>query len=133
MYNGEPEGTQYNFGSSGLYSAFDAADNIYIYYSTGNGAGAELMCLKVNTEGDTLWGPVNVIEGTQGLFYQFSGISDGDGITFVWQGYGDGGNWSKPLCQETYFRWRIGLGWANSTCLYQRWKSGELFLEKIGQ
>ncbi|MBK9356835.1 MAG: T9SS type A sorting domain-containing protein [Bacteroidales bacterium] len=91
-YNGEPEGTQYNFGSSGLQSAFDASDNIYIYYSTGNGSGAELMCLKVNTAGDTLWGPVAVLEGTQGLAYQFSGISDEEGITFVWQGYGDGGD-----------------------------------------
>ncbi len=91
-YNGEPEGTQYNFGSSGLQSAFDASDNVYIYYSTGNGSGAELMCLKVNTAGDTLWGPVAVLEGTQGLAYQFSGISDDEGITFVWQGYGDGGD-----------------------------------------
>jgi len=94
-YNGEPEGTQYNFGSSGLQSAFDAADNVYIYYSTGNGSGAELMCLKVNTAGDTLWGPVAVLAGTQGLAYQFSGISDEAGITFVWQGYGDGGDYTN--------------------------------------
>lgn len=91
-YNGEPEGTQYNYGSSGLQSAFDAADNIYIYYSTGNGSGAELMCLKSNTAGDTLWGPVSVLAGTAGLSYQFSGISDENGITFVWQGSGDGGS-----------------------------------------
>jgi hypothetical protein len=87
-YNGEPEGTQYNFGSSGLQRSFDAFDNIYLYYSTGNGAGAELMCLKVNTAGDTIWGPINVLAGTSGLSYQFSGISDENGITFVWQGNG---------------------------------------------
>lgn len=91
-YDGEPEGTQYNFGSSGLQSAFDAADNVYLYYSTGNGAGAELMCLKVNTSGDTIWGPVSVLAGTPGLAYQFSGISDADGITFVWQGTGNVGS-----------------------------------------
>lgn len=91
-YDGEPEGTQYNYGSSGLQSAFDAADNIYIYYSSGNGAGAELMCLKSNTAGDTIWGPVSVLAGTAGLSYQFSGISDEEGITFVWQGSGDGGS-----------------------------------------
>ena len=95
MYNGEPEGTQYNYGSSGLQSAFDAAANIYIYYSTANGAGAELMCLKVNTAGDTIWGPVAVLTGTLGLSYQFSGISDADGITFVWQGNGDEGSGSN--------------------------------------
>jgi hypothetical protein len=95
LYDGEPEGTQYNYGSSGLQSAFDAADNIYLYYSTGNGAGAELMCLKLNTAGDTLWGPVSVLAGTAGLSYQFSGISDQDGITFVWQGEGEGGNSSN--------------------------------------
>lgn len=108
-YNGEPEGTQYNFGSSGLQSAYDAADNIYIYYSSANGAGAGLMCLKVNTAGDTLWGPVNVIEGTQGLFYQFSGISDGDGITFVWQGLGDGGDganlYARRLTSDGVLAW----------------------------
>lgn len=109
MYNGEPEGTQYHYGSSGLQSAFDAADNIYIYYSTGNGAGAELMCLKVNTAGDTIWGPVAVLTGTAGLSYQFSGISDEDGITFVWQGNGEGGAssnlYSRRLNADGNFAW----------------------------
>ena len=108
-YNGEPEGTQYNFGASGLQSAFDAASNVYIYYSTANGAGAELMCLKVNTAGDTLWGPVAVLAGTQGLAYQFSGISDEEGITFVWQGYGDGGDgtnlYARRLTADGVFAW----------------------------
>lgn len=109
LYNGEPEGTQYNYGSSGLQSAFDAADNIYIYYSTANGAGADLMCLKVNTAGDTIWGPVNVLAGTQGLYYQFSGISDAEGITFVWQGNGEGGAspnlYSRRLNADGSFAW----------------------------
>lgn len=86
--NGEPEGTQYYFGGSGLLRSYDAGDNVYLYYSGGNGAGAMLYCLKLNPAGDTLWGPVNVLEGTNGLSYQFSAISDLNGITFVWQGNG---------------------------------------------
>ncbi len=109
MYNGEPEGTQYHYGYSGLQSAFDAADNIYIYYSTSNGAGAELMCLKVNTAGDTIWGPVAVLTGTAGLSYQSSGISDEDGITFVWQGNGEGGAaanlYARRLDADGNFAW----------------------------
>lgn len=108
-YDGEPEGTQYNFGSSGLQSAFDAANNVYLYYSTGNGAGAGLMCLKVNTAGDTIWGPVNVVDGTSGLAYQFSGISDAGGITFVWQGTGNVGSgtnlYSRRLNADGSFAW----------------------------
>ncbi len=108
-YNGEPEGTQYNYGSSGLQSSFDAADNIYLYYSSANGAGADLMCLKLNTAGDTIWGPVNVVAGTSGLAYQFSGISDEDGITFVWQGSGEGGTetnlYARRLLADGGFAW----------------------------
>jgi hypothetical protein len=108
-YDGEPEGTQYNYGSSGLQSAYDAADNIYIYYSSANGAGAELMCLKVNTAGDTIWGPVNVLAGTSGLAYQFSGISDANGITFVWQGNGNVGSatnlYSRRLNTDGDYAW----------------------------
>jgi hypothetical protein len=106
-YNGEPEGTQYNFGSSGLQRSYDAFDNIYLYYSTGNGAGAELMCLKVNTAGDTLWGPVSVLAGTSGLSYQFSGISDENGMTFVWQGNGVNAEnlYARRLTADGYFDW----------------------------
>lgn len=106
-YNGEPEGTQYNFGHSGLESSFDAYDNIYLYYSSGNGAGAELYCLKVNTAGDTLWGPVSVLAGTSGLSYQFSGISDENGITFVWQGNGVNAEnlYARRLTADGYFDW----------------------------
>ena len=107
LYNGEPEGTQYNFGSSGLQRSYDAFDNIYLYYSTGNGAGAELMCLKVNTAGDTIWGPASVLTGTSGLSYQFSGISDENGITFVWQGNGVNAEnlYARRLTADGNFDW----------------------------
>lgn len=90
LYSGEPEGFAY--GSSGLKPAFDADNSVYLYYSSGNGTGANLFCLKLSVAGDTIWGPVNVLSGTAGLNYQFSGISDENGITFIWQGNGDGGS-----------------------------------------
>lgn len=108
-YYGEPEGTQYNFGSSGLESCFDANDNVYLYYSSGNGSGANLLCLKVDIAGDTVWGPLNVLTGTNGLSYQFKGISDENGITFVWQGTGDGGSntniYARRLNTDGSFAW----------------------------
>ena len=88
LFNGEPEGNQYYVGYSGLLDAFDSNNSVYLYYSGGNGAGAMMYCLKVNPAGDSLWGPLNILEGTSGLSYQFSAISDENGVTFVWQGNG---------------------------------------------
>jgi hypothetical protein len=109
LYDGEPEGTQYNFGSSGLESCFDANNNVYLYYSSGNGSGASLLCLKLDIAGDTIWGPVDVLSGTPGLNYQFKGYSDETGITFIWNGNGDGGNgvnlYARRLNADGTFDW----------------------------
>lgn len=106
-YDGEPEGGSY--GSSGLKPAFDAGNSVYLYYSSGNGSGAPLYCLKLSITGDTLWGPVNVLSGTSGLNYQFSGFSDSNGMTFVWQGNGDGGTgtnlYARRLNADGTFDW----------------------------
>lgn len=106
-YSGEPEG--YAYGSSGLRPAFDAGNSVYLYYSSGNGSGANLFCLKLSLAGDTIWGPVNVLTGTAGLNYQFSGISDENGITFVWQGNGSGGSntniYARRLNTDGTFAW----------------------------
>ncbi|HEY9114471.1 MAG TPA: hypothetical protein VIN10_07195, partial [Bacteroidales bacterium] len=53
-YSGEPEGSA--FGSSGLQSGFDAGNSVYLYYSSGNGSGAPMYCLKISVAGDTIWG-----------------------------------------------------------------------------
>lgn len=110
-YGGEPEGTQYNFGNSGLLRSYNSFDDSYLYYSGGNGAGAGLYCLKTDLAGDTIWGPVNVLEGTNGLSYQFSAISDENGITFAWQGNG--------INVENLYARRLNangsLGWNGST------------------
>jgi hypothetical protein len=84
--NGDPAGTQFNFGSSGLLPAMDGSDDIYLYYSAGNGAGAGLLCMRLTSSGTVLWGPTDVIAGTTGLSYQFTAFSDPGGITFIWQG-----------------------------------------------
>ena len=106
-YSGEPEGNAY--GSSGLKPAFDAGNSVYLYYSSGNGAGANMFCLKLNMSGDTIWGPLNVLDGTAGLNYQFTGLSDDFGITFVWQGNGPGGSntnlYARRLNADGTFAW----------------------------
>lgn len=85
-YDGIPLTASY--GNSELVNAFDSGDNMYLFYSSGNGAGAALNCLKTDPQGNSQWGPVNVLDGTSGLSYQFAGISDESGITFIWQGNG---------------------------------------------
>ncbi|MCB0807327.1 MAG: hypothetical protein KDC05_16145, partial [Bacteroidales bacterium] len=88
-----PDGVQVagpgGVGHAGLLPAFDLNNNVYLFYSGGNGAGAPLNCVKLNTSGGVVWGPENVIDGTTGLAYQFDAISDPDGITFVWEGSGN--------------------------------------------
>ena len=59
--------------------------------------------------GDTVWGPVNVLSGTLGLNYQFTGISDENGITFIWNGDGDGSSgvniYARRLNPNGSFAW----------------------------
>ena len=58
----------------------DGANGAYIYYSSGNGAGAALYCMHIDEYAGELWADwVNVTAGTTGLAYQFSGIGDDAG------------------------------------------------------
>ncbi|MCB0820824.1 MAG: T9SS type A sorting domain-containing protein [Bacteroidetes bacterium] len=87
-----PTGT----GSFGSYSmTTDESGGIYVYYSGGNGAGAALYCNHIAGVDDlqTFWASwVNITAGSQGLGYQYSGIGDAGGITFVWVGNGPVGS-----------------------------------------
>lgn len=135
VYEGEPEGTQYNYGSSGLESGFDAGNSVYLYYSSGNGSGASLMCLKLNMEGDTIWGPGDVLSGTLGLNYQFTAFSDAEGITFIWNGDGDGASgvnlYARRFNPNGSFAWggktlKICTANGNQSNFFAR-KKGDMF------
>ncbi|MBK7213050.1 MAG: T9SS type A sorting domain-containing protein [Bacteroidales bacterium] len=89
-FNGHPMGTQYYFGSAKILPVHNGSDDIYLYYSGGNGAGAGLFCMRISTSGDTVWGPQNVLAGTTGLSYQFTAFSDPGGVVFVWVGSANG-------------------------------------------
>lgn len=75
-----------DFGNVGMTS--DGGTGAYIYYSTGNGAGAALMCQHVDAYGNTLWPEWVSAADANGLSYQFSAIGDELGVTFMWQGNG---------------------------------------------
>ncbi|MBL7943634.1 MAG: hypothetical protein JNM00_12755, partial [Flavobacteriales bacterium] len=81
-FQGEPEGNQYYSGSPGLGATYDGSGESYLWYSDGNGAGAHARCLRVTLGGDTAWGPVDVLAGTNGLSWQFRGLSDETGAAF---------------------------------------------------
>ena len=68
----------------------DEGTGAFIYYSSGNGAGASLMCMHVDAYGEALWEDWVSVADEHGLNYQFSGIGDDSGVTFVWQGAGLG-------------------------------------------
>jgi hypothetical protein len=68
-----------------------------------------LMCLKLNTAGDTLWGPVAVLAGTAGLPISFRESAMRMGLHFVWQGSGEGGSetnlYARRLNADGGFAW----------------------------
>jgi hypothetical protein len=105
-FNGSNITGMNSFGSYNISS--DQSGGLYVYASTGNGSGASLRCMRVLGIDNlsTAWPAwVNVTSGTQGLNYQFSGIGDSQGITFVWEGSstdGTGGNlYSRRLLAST--------------------------------
>ncbi len=85
----------------------DGANGAYVYYSSGNGAGAALYCMHIDEYAGELWADwVNVTTGTTGLAYQFSGIGDDAGITFVWQGeLGAENIYARRLLPDGNFDW----------------------------
>lgn len=106
-YLGATVGNQSYVGASYFAPTYDNTGDFYLYYATGNGAGASLHCYRFNNNGTSIWGPVDVTQGTTGLSYQLRGASDPYGITFVWQGSaaGDVNLYSRRLTTGGAFAW----------------------------
>lgn len=114
-YNGSTITGMTAMGSYGISS--DNNGGVYLYHSTGNGAGAGLRCMLVagETNIQNLWGAWNgVTTGSLGLGYQYSGIGDADGITFVWQGGGPEGSSSNLYARRIQATNGL-LGWNETT------------------
>jgi hypothetical protein len=91
-YNGSPEGVQYYFGSPGLDRTYDGSNDVYLFYSDGNGMGAHARCMRVGFAGDSIWSPIDVLDGTNGLNYGFKGKSDENGVAFLFASNGNNGS-----------------------------------------
>jgi hypothetical protein len=69
----------------------DQMGGAYLFYSTGNGAGAHVYTMHINFLLQDSWGEwVNATAGSGGLNYQFAAVGDPTGAVFTWEGYGDG-------------------------------------------
>ncbi len=90
--SGDPEGDQNYNGSQAIAATEDGTNDVYLYYSNGNGSGAHGSCLRVSAAGATIWGPVDVLNGTNGLNYEYRAVSDASGIAFAFVSTGTGGN-----------------------------------------
>ncbi len=90
-YDGEPEGNQNYLGSPGIDRTFDSTQDVYLFYSNGNGSGAHASCMRIDAVGDTVWGPLDVLEGTNGLNYQLDCLSDENGIAIMFVSNGTSG------------------------------------------
>jgi hypothetical protein len=89
-----------------------------VYKSSGNGSGASLRCMRIEGTDNlsNAWPDWrNVTEGTQGLNYQFSGIGDADGITFVWIGGGEPAGTANNLYARRLLASNGLLGWNETT------------------
>lgn len=91
-FNGEPEGNQYYIGARGIDNTYDGSNDTYLYYTGGNGAGAHAFVMRVTEAGDSAFAPVDVLEGTNGLNYQYAAMSDEDGIAVCFLSTGVNGN-----------------------------------------
>jgi hypothetical protein len=96
----------------------DGANGAYVYYSSGNGAGAALYCMHIDEYAGELWADwVHVTAGTTGLAYQFNGIGDSTGITFVWQGeLGIENIYARRLLPDGSFDWE---GVTTNICAFE--------------
>jgi hypothetical protein len=109
-------GMPITFGTFGITS--DNNDGCYIYYSSANGGGATLHCMRMTGDTPTNSWPQwrNVTSGTQGLQGNFSAIGDPAGVTVVWNGNGVEGSgnniYSRRLLASTGL-----LGWNETTKL----------------
>ena len=92
QFNGEPEGNQSYIGSRGIDKTYDGTGDTYLYYTGGNGAGAHAFVMRVSSVGDSAWAPIDVLDGTNGLNYQYAVKSDPNGVTIAYQSTGDMGD-----------------------------------------
>lgn len=108
----------------------DGGNGAYVYYSSGNGAGAALYCMHIDEYAGELWADwINVTTGTTGLAYQFSGIGDDAGITFVWQGeLGAENIYARRLLPDGSFDWE---GATTNICDFEGGQSN-FYWEKRG-
>lgn len=114
-FNGSTPTGMIGLGSYGISS--DNNGGFYLYHSTGNGSGAGLRCMLISGESamQNLWPAWNVVTaGSQGLGYQYSGIGDADGITFVWQGGGPEGTSTNLYARRVQAANGL-LGWNEAT------------------
>jgi hypothetical protein len=107
VYDGVPVGSQGYVGPTRCATTYDGSNDFYLFYATGNGSGADLHAFRFNSGGSLIWGPVDVTEGTSGLSYQMDGVSDPNGISFVWQGNSGGSVnlMSRRLSPSGSFLW----------------------------
>jgi hypothetical protein len=107
----------------------DGGTGAYVYYSSGNGAGASLMCMRVDAYGDELWENWISVADPNGLSYQFSAIGDDAGVTFLWQGNGVNVEdlFSRRLNLDGTFAWN---GDAISVCTYQGSQTNFTWIKK---
>ncbi len=85
--NGSAVGNQSYIGVRGIAPTQDGTNDVFLYYSGGNGAGAPAYCMRLDDTNNVIWGPTNVMEGTNGLNYQYDAIADASGIAVVYQSY----------------------------------------------
>jgi len=90
-FNGEPEGSQYYSGAWGIDKTNDGTNEEYLFYTDGNGAGAHARVMRVSLAGDTVWGPLDALAGTNGLNYFYDAKSDDNGIAVLFQSTGPQG------------------------------------------
>lgn len=62
----------------------------YVYWSSSNGAGASLNCIRINQNLQNLWNNTIVpTQGSNGLSYDFQAVSDPGGVYFLWESNND--------------------------------------------
>ncbi len=76
-----------NYGNIGsIRAAVDHYGGAYVVFSTGNGAGAAARLTRIAGNGEVLWtNPITVTEGTGGLSYNFSMVTDPHGASVCWE------------------------------------------------
>lgn len=96
----------------------DGGTGSYVYYSSGNGAGAALMCMRVDAFGEEQWENWVSVADPNGLSYQFAASGDDAGVTFLWQGNGVNAEdlFARRLNPDGTFAWN---GDAIAVCTYQ--------------